>query len=76
MVIANVTARPHGSRADIRPADRSSCFLRPLGRFHPLFDRQGFTRFIELGPGTVLSGFVKRIDKNVQIHKRGRCSQS
>jgi [acyl-carrier-protein] S-malonyltransferase len=28
---------------------------------------QGFTRFIELGPGTVLSGFMKRIDKNVQM---------
>jgi [acyl-carrier-protein] S-malonyltransferase len=27
---------------------------------------QGFTRFIELGPGTALSGFMKRIDKNVQ----------
>ena len=25
---------------------------------------QGFTRFIELGPGTALSGFMKRIDKN------------
>ena len=24
---------------------------------------QGFTRFIELGPGTALSGFMKRIDK-------------
>jgi [acyl-carrier-protein] S-malonyltransferase len=29
---------------------------------------QGFTRFIELGPGTVLSGFVKRIDKNVRTY--------
>jgi [acyl-carrier-protein] S-malonyltransferase len=28
---------------------------------------QGFRRFIELGPGTALSGFVKRIDKSVQI---------
>jgi [acyl-carrier-protein] S-malonyltransferase len=25
---------------------------------------QGFTRFIELGPGTALGGFMKRIDKN------------
>jgi [acyl-carrier-protein] S-malonyltransferase len=29
---------------------------------------QGFTRFIELGPGSVLSGFVKRIDKNVRTY--------
>ena len=28
---------------------------------------QGFTRFIELGPGTALSGFMKRIDKTVQM---------
>ena len=28
---------------------------------------QGFTRFIELGPGTALSGFMKRIDKTAQI---------
>jgi [acyl-carrier-protein] S-malonyltransferase len=25
---------------------------------------KGFNRFIELGPGTALSGFMKRIDKN------------
>ena len=25
---------------------------------------QGFTRFIELGPGKALSGFMKRIDRN------------
>jgi [acyl-carrier-protein] S-malonyltransferase len=28
---------------------------------------QGFTRFIELGPGTALSSFMKRIDKSVQM---------
>jgi [acyl-carrier-protein] S-malonyltransferase len=28
---------------------------------------QGFAQFIELGPGTALSGFMKRIDKNVQM---------
>jgi [acyl-carrier-protein] S-malonyltransferase len=27
---------------------------------------RGFTRFIELGPGTALSGFMKRIDKTAQ----------
>jgi [acyl-carrier-protein] S-malonyltransferase len=25
---------------------------------------QGFTRFVELGPGTALTGFLKRIDKS------------
>jgi [acyl-carrier-protein] S-malonyltransferase len=28
---------------------------------------QGFTRFIELGPGAALSGFLKRIDKTAQV---------
>jgi [acyl-carrier-protein] S-malonyltransferase len=28
---------------------------------------QGFTRFIELGPGSALGGFMKRIDKNAQL---------
>ena len=28
---------------------------------------QGFTRFIELGPGTALSGFMKRINKEAQM---------
>jgi [acyl-carrier-protein] S-malonyltransferase len=28
---------------------------------------QGFNRFIELGPGTALSGFMKRIDKKAQM---------
>jgi [acyl-carrier-protein] S-malonyltransferase len=28
---------------------------------------QGFTRFIELGPGTALTGFMKRIDKSVRM---------
>jgi [acyl-carrier-protein] S-malonyltransferase len=28
---------------------------------------QGFTRFIELGPGTALSGFMKRTDKSAQM---------
>ena len=27
----------------------------------------GFTRFIELGPGAALSGFMKRIDKNATV---------
>jgi [acyl-carrier-protein] S-malonyltransferase len=28
---------------------------------------QDFTRFIELGPGTALSGFMRRIDKSAQM---------
>ena len=28
---------------------------------------QGFRRFIELGPGSALSGFMKRIDRSAQV---------
>ena len=28
---------------------------------------QGFDRFIELGPGSALSGFMKRIDKSATM---------
>jgi [acyl-carrier-protein] S-malonyltransferase len=28
---------------------------------------QGFTRFIDLGPGNVLSGLMKRINKDVEM---------
>lgn len=27
----------------------------------------GVTRFIEVGPGKVLSGFIKKIDKNAEF---------
>lgn len=67
-VIANVTGLPHGGVAEI-PARlieqiTSSVLWEKSMRY---LLAQGFTRFIELGPGTALSGFMKRIDKNVQM---------
>lgn len=67
-VISNVTAQPHGSPAEIsaRLVEQvTSSVLWETSMRHLL--AQGFTRFIELGPGTALSGFMKRIDKNVQM---------
>ena len=67
-IISNVTGYPHGSSDDIRqtlvrqvtsPVRWEASIRYLLG--------QGFTRFIELGPGTALSGFMKRIDKNAQV---------
>jgi [acyl-carrier-protein] S-malonyltransferase len=67
-VISNVTAHSHGSPAEIQAqvvAQVCSSVLWENSTRYLL--AQGFTRFIELGPGTVLSGFMKRIDKNVQM---------
>jgi [acyl-carrier-protein] S-malonyltransferase len=66
-VISNVTGQPHGNAADIsaRLVEQvTSSVLWEKSMRHLL--AQGFTRFIELGPGTALSGFMKRIDKNAQ----------
>jgi [acyl-carrier-protein] S-malonyltransferase len=67
-VISNVTAQPHNSPTEIssRLVEQvtSSVLWEKSMRYLLL---QGFTRFIELGPGTPLSGFMKRIDKSVQM---------
>ena len=65
-VISNVTACPHDFDISTRLVEQvcSSVLWEHSMRY---LLSQGFTRFIELGPGTVLSGFMKRIDKNAQM---------
>jgi [acyl-carrier-protein] S-malonyltransferase len=67
-VISNVTGQPQGNVADIsaRLVEQvtSSVLWEKSMRY---LLAQGFTRFIELGPGTALSGFMKRIDKGAQM---------
>jgi len=67
-VISNVTGQPHGGAAEIstRLVEQvtSSVLWEKSMRY---LLAQGFTRFIELGPGKALSGFKKRIDKNAQM---------
>ena len=67
-VLSNITAQPHRSPAEIREAlvEQVTSSVRWEDSMRHLL-AQGFTRFIELGPGTALSGFMKRIDKNVQM---------
>jgi [acyl-carrier-protein] S-malonyltransferase len=67
-VISNVTAQPHGSSAEIhqRMVDQVTSSVRWEDSMRYLL-AQGFTRFIELGPGKALSGFMKRIEGNVQM---------
>ena len=67
-VVSNVTGQPHGGTAEIsaRLVEQvtSSVLWEKSMRY---LLAQGFTRFIELGPGTALSGFMKRIDKSAQM---------
>ena len=67
-VIANVTAQPHGTPATIESllVQQVTSSVRWEESIKYLLG-QGFTRFIELGPGTALTGFLKRIDKSATL---------
>jgi [acyl-carrier-protein] S-malonyltransferase len=67
-VISNVTALPHGGPDDIRQALAAQVVspVRWEDSIRYLL-AQDCRRFIELGPGTALSGFVKRIDKTATV---------
>lgn len=67
-VVSNVTAQPHASAEEIRArlVEQVTSSVRWEESMRYLL-AQGFTRFIELGPGSALSGFMKRISKDVQI---------
>jgi [acyl-carrier-protein] S-malonyltransferase len=67
-VVSNVTAQPHGSEDSIRRllVEQVTSSVRWEDSMRYLV-AQGFTRFIELGPGSALSGFMKRIHKDAAM---------
>jgi [acyl-carrier-protein] S-malonyltransferase len=67
-VIANVNALAHGGIADIRArlVEQVTGSVRWEESIRALLT-DGYTRFIELGPGNALTGFMRRIDKGAQI---------
>jgi len=67
-VISNVTAQPYGAPAEIKDGlvEQVVSSVRWEESMRYLL-AQGFTRFIELGPGAALSGFMKRIDKSARM---------
>ena len=76
-VISNVTARPYGNdkissclEMSINLVDQVTSAVRWEDSMRFLLG-QGFTRFIELGPGTALSGFMKDVQR-VRCFKPGR----
>jgi len=67
-VVSNVTARPAAGVAEIKEllVRQVTSPVRWSESMQWLIS-QGFTRFIELGPGNVLSGLMKRIHKDVEM---------
>ncbi len=68
-VLSNVTGRPHGGPDEIRAA----MVAQITGSVRWVEDvqwmqSQGVTGYVECGPGKVLSGLVKRIDKTAALH--------
>ncbi|MBL9136529.1 MAG: ACP S-malonyltransferase [Verrucomicrobiales bacterium] len=66
-VVANVTARPHDDPTSIKDVlvHQVCAPVRWEASVRWLL-AQGFTRFIELGPGKALNGFLKRIAPEAQ----------
>ncbi len=73
-VVANVSARPGGSISEIK--DLLTRQVTGTVRWTESMQwlvAQGFTRFIELGPGNVLAGLMKRINKDVEVISINDC---
>ena len=73
-VISNVTAKPHATAGEIlqRLVEQvtSSVLWETSIRY---LVEQGFTRFIELGPGNALTGFMHRIDRDLEVYNISDC---
>src|SRR5690625_4349642 len=66
-VVANVTARPVATADEVRQAliTQVSSPVRWVESVQYMID-EGADTFIEIGPGRVLSGLIRRINRNVQ----------
>ena len=68
-VVSNTDARPHESPEEIR-----QLLIRQV--LHPVrwedsmryLLQEGFDQFYEVGPGRVLRGLLRRIDRNIACH--------
>ena len=75
IVVSNVTASPHGTPEEIRRllVAQVTSSVRWEASMRWLVS-QGYQRFIELGPGTVLAGFFKRIEPTAQVISVNDCA--
>lgn len=68
-VVANVTAQFADEAGDIRDTlTRQVCGSVRWDQSMQFLISKGYTDFIELGPGSVLSGLMRRINKEVVVH--------
>jgi len=67
-LIANVTAQPVSKAEDIRPLliEQLTCPVRWVQSMQTLVNL-GVDTFVEVGPGSVLKGLIRRINQDVQI---------
>jgi [acyl-carrier-protein] S-malonyltransferase len=67
-VLSNVTGQAHRGPSEITSllVDQVTSPVRWEACMRELL-AQGFNRFIELGPGRTLNGFLKRMDRNAQV---------
>ncbi len=68
MIVSNVTAEPSNDPNNIR-ALLIEQIEKPVRWRESIINmiKQGNKKFIEIGPGKVLSGLIKRIDRNVEL---------
>jgi [acyl-carrier-protein] S-malonyltransferase len=64
-VLSNVTGKPHGTPAEIKAQmlKQVTSSVQWVGSIET-FKAMGVTEYIECGPGKVLAGLIKRIDKD------------
>lgn len=64
-VVSNVTAKPHGEPAEIKAqmVKQVTSSVQWVGSIET-FKQMGVTEYVECGPGKVLAGLIKRIDKD------------
>ena len=68
MIVSNVTAEPSSDSNNLRTLLIEQ-IEKPVRWRESIINiiKQGNKKFIEIGPGKVLSGLVKRIDRNVEL---------
>ena len=71
ILISNVTAREILSKDDLKKLLIEQIDSRARWRESVIYMiSKGIKQFIEIGPGKVLSGLVKRIDRQIEINTR------